>query len=368
MCGHSFDDSQVMKKSLFALLIFAYSACSHSSSQLEKVVTFTIKVSEAFSIDPDTVLLDVSRSLRMASLGAEGRFLYAFDPKRNQIDVFDLVARVYKESVVLDKEGPNGTGQRVIGFSYLNREKVHVRALNALHTFSSSADRLETIRLEDMQHQKAAAATGLFFINNPGTPDAGLENFYWLYDSLNNGKKGIASLDLRSKELRFSPIQGLDVFQQYDFKPLSFPPEISHMNEQVVLSHSCLNDLLIFNVNDSSATVMDYESQLIANEKKMNRPQGSGSASLNNYMADLRSQVSFMPPVFDSTQKLHYRLAIEQQKVVVQIFDANLNFLYESAIELSATPVHYFAHHGTLILVSNVSDSLQVQCIQITMG
>ena len=362
-----------MKKVFPVLLTLILFSCSGSKENPEAATSFEVNVLEPEIVDSDTAILDISRGLRFASLDESGQFLYAFDNKRMRIDVFDLANKKYKESVQLEAEGPNGTGTRVIGFSFQNKQRMLIRSSNSLHLFTYEGQRLASLGLKDMSIEEARDNSGVFFISNPGIPDQSIEHFYWVYDSLDQGRKGIAHLDMKTKAVKFNPLKVMEALQRYDFRPISFPPELTYANDRIILSHTFSNDLFVFNTEDEAVTNKDYQSSLIADEKKLTVPTGAGMEHVRGFMDESGKQVSFLPPVYDASKGLHYRLAFEPPKAedgiyltVITIFDKELNFLFESEVDLAYAPYRYFAHDGELIIASNMEEELQIQRIRIS--
>jgi hypothetical protein len=119
---------------------------------------------------------------------------------------------------------------------------------------------------------------------------------------------------------------------------------------------------------------IDYQSKLTANKKtgKYNQDFENEDAFKQTSL-DMRSEISFMAPLWDEEKQLFYRFSHKiikigndvenyedtESAVYLTIFDADFNVVAESLVEaLNKPPGYHFVKDGKIWLFLNLQDEM----------
>jgi hypothetical protein len=371
-----------MKKLTPFLSLILLASCGEKGNS-EKTESGNILENLTYSVD--TVMVDPGEELLVLnsdyigywSLSSDLSKMYIFSEKNNSIQEIDLDKLTVTNRYSFEKEGPDGTGNRVMGIQELDDHQFVFSTYNATYLFDKSGKKtkdyrlkskeIEGIDLDDdftLNHQAKIYADGSKLYVIRGTP---LESQLLLVD-LKKMKADTLSIPKLTKTRDFSTMLLIPGNMRFYSQQI----RIQYLRDMVLTYSPVTNVIYLIDPKTSLIEEKSFAHKLIPLEKKWeNYPDEANSlVEFNAVMAAVNSQIEFGKFYWDDTRRLYFRLsqkaketASPDQKTKYETFVHAYNENWQLVGETNFKPVDsklydYFFKDGKLWSYVNVDDEL----------
>ncbi|SHO62115.1 DUF4221 family protein [Algoriphagus zhangzhouensis] len=362
---------------LFSLLVFF--ACGEKDENSSGKSDFNFSYSiDTVQVDPGDHLVYITGYMTTATPSLDKKVLYNLNPKSPELEIIDLDALSFQESIPLEKEGPEGIGNYVsdlvvtdqgdfffIGYESLVKSNPE---LDQYKRFSFQADKLSGDKLEENE--------GIDF---GAIPSKDGNYFFGTYSvQMFQGKiGGLAVVDLNEMSLKKIPIPELEnlvdfnINQYQDGRPMMSTIERIWLNEvdgKLYLTNSTRNEAFIYDPKLDSLFKKEFQSSITDNAKKgLYTKETNSDEEMSKAMKEKNKEVNFNELIYDDTNEKFWRVSSDMDRMIADsvvtkniltIFDKDLNQIHEEKIDFNITSMLSFFKEGTLYSYINLEDEM----------
>lgn len=370
-----------MNKYLILILGVMHASCSSDNA--------TEKSSEAdfnLTYTTDTVMVDagdhfffLNWGLRLSDISIDQKYLYNLNPESLLLEIVDLDHLKLKETVQLEREGPDG-----IGSDYYQKIQVLENGNICLFgqyriTIVSAQGKLvnsieyDQLKLKDYGLQEDGEVRYSSVLSDDGK---------LLVSSLANldykqPAKGVVVIDLDNNSIIYFPLELFAELKQFEITfQVGNAPGISigestyfsFIENNLIVSSSAYNEVYQYSMSIDSLSHYSFEASLTDNEKILNyATQVSSDKGWDDSEKAKNEQVSFKEFFKLTKANVFWRLSRDKDrmigdstvfKFVATIFDPEFNMLKELELENFHNSSKTFIKDGMLYSFINLEDEL----------
>ena len=364
---------------LHAMIVFLYSCNQKIEKDKSYQLTFVI---DTVMVDSGKEILDL-QTVNFA-LSPDKKYFYNFNSYNHSLEKIDLEELKLEEMLPFDKEGPNGTVDRIFYLKMIDENIVQLANDNISGQFHLDGTKtgnhnlystdLKGDELNDFEYIKKDVIS----LEQPGI----------IYALVNNWKDktfNLRKMDFRKKEIKKYDIDAKGKIPQYTFKvptlsndPITSPSlYLSTARGKLIVSTDISNEISLYDPATDSIITIKNNHKLTANEKLGNFPGEYNS--IEELMLDYKKmyeEISFSPPVWDNINERYYRLSyqinygkkivsesnvidIAHREMFFSIYDKDFKLIGEAISPYSLKTLSKpFIREGMLWLKVNISDEL----------
>ncbi|WP_296705117.1 DUF4221 domain-containing protein [Algoriphagus sp.] len=369
-----------MKKLLYLAAFASLIACGEKTSETDSATSFE------FSYETDTVMVDpgdhfffLNWGLGTSDLTQDRKLLYNLNPQTLLLEVVDMEALALKETIQLEKEGPNGIGGGFISkLQVIGNGNLMLFDFNKIVEISPKGELIKKYEFDkntltgyEFGETDVVSYMGVF--STDGKTYVGeMED-----ESFREPAKGLAVVDIEKMQVNFIPtdaISKLDEFRimlEMDGNAMMSTGESSYLkfiNGQLVLSNTAFNEVFLYDTSTDSLQHQTFKASLTGNERIKNFPtQVDSREALFESSKEKMKQVKFGPLYFQNEENLIWRISTDMDRMiadsvvtknVVTFFDTDYNMLKEQILENITSSGTRFFKDGMLYSFLNVDDEL----------
>ena len=369
-----------MKKLFYLTVFVSLLACGERNSETESAKSFEL------TYEIDTVMVDAGEhffflnwGLGIADVSADRKLLYNLNPQTLLLEVVDLDGLALKETIQLEKEGPNGVGEGFVSrLQVLGNGNLVLFDFNKIIEISPQGELIKKYEFD------RNTLTGYEFgetdvVSYMGTfsPDGKIYVGELEDESFRKPAKGLAVIDLEKMEVNFIPtnaISKLDEFRiilEMNGNAMMSTGESNYMkfiNGQLVLSNTAMNEVYLYDISRDSLMHKTFEATLTGNERIKNFPnQVDSREALFEASKEKQKQVRFGPMIPQKEENLIWRFSTDMDRMiadsvlskdVVTLFDTDFNMLEEQTLEKFTNSSSQFFKDGMLYSYLNINDEM----------
>lgn len=371
-------------KKLFYIAVFASLwACGEKST--DSKIANAIEL----SYEIDTVMVDAGEhffflnwGLGIADVTADRKLLYNLNPQTLLLEVVDLDALALKETIQLEKEGPNG-----VGGGFISRLQVLANGNLMLYDFNkivevNPAGELvkkhefdnTTLSGYDIGEDEKVSYSGIF------SPDGKIYIGEMEDVDFKAPGKGLAVINTESMEVKFVPTDAFSKLDEFRImmemntdggtSSMSTGESVylKFINDQFIMTNSAFNEVYIYDETLDSLMHKTFESSLTGNERIKNFPtQVDSREALFEASAEKQKQVRFGSMIQHNKENLIWRFSTDLDRMiadsvvikqVVTLFDTDYTMLSEQTLENFTNSSTQFFKDGMLYSYLNIDDEL----------
>ncbi len=342
-----------------------------------------VSIYDTVSIDSKGELLFLNWSLSTATVSSDLSTLYNFNVDEPSLEVVDLDKYILSHKVPLEREGPNGIGQRGKGgILALSDQLLFFKGWPAPYVM-------------DLQGRRTGLLENLTLIKSSVTP-AGRDFMYEImYPDFPNLVFGITNeypgknfeftvLDLMDNSIKSTtPLSAWDNFSDYSlvfddgtqFDLWAPRVYVTLLGQYICLSTDVSSDLYLYEPRTEKLIFKEFPHSLSPKHKTTTGSiQTSDPAQFQATFRKLYGDISFHPPFWDNDNQVYYRFShtttferskdglypkrIEQQ-VYLSVIDTNFTLSKEYPLEpLNEAPVFSFSKDGKIWTFLNLNDEI----------
>ncbi|MBN3581614.1 DUF4221 family protein [Algoriphagus aestuarii] len=368
-----------MKRLLILFSLAMLFACGSESSDNEGDTNFSFSFSiDTVMVDPGDHLVFISNYMNTAAVSPDQKILYNLNTKTPELEIIDLEELIYRESIPLEKEGPEGIGTYVSDFSVSDKGDFIFQGYQSFVKANATLDQYQLFKFqpEQLKGDTLAEKEGVDFGSIPSRDGNYLFASYSVQE-FGGDIRGLAIVNLQTMELKKIPIPELEsltdfnINQFQDGKPRMSTIEriwIAEENGKVYFTNTARNEAFIYDLNSDSLQKKTFHSSLTSDSKKGLYSKNTNSdQEMKDAWAEKNKEVNFFPMVYDETNKKFWRVSQEMDRMIADsvvtkkiltIFDQDLNQLHEEKIDFNISQSLSFFKDGILYTFVNIDDEL----------
>jgi len=298
----------MMKKLPIYLLILTLFSCggdpeaSKATRDLE--ITFEI---DTVMVDPGDHFFFLNWGLGIADVSADKKMLFNLNPQTFLLEIVDLDALALRETVQLEKEGPNGVGGGFISkLQVLDNGNLLLYDFQKIFEITQKGELVRSYEFDksklsgyDFGETDDVETMGIF------SPDRKRFIGQLTDEDFKKPAKGLAFVDTETMEIQ---VEETDAISKLDEYRVMFEMDGNSMmstGEQVfmdvidgdfVFSNTGFNEIYVYDFDADSLIQHQYQAQLSSNERILDYPQRVESReALMEVMKEKNEQVRFGP-------------------------------------------------------------------------
>ncbi|NVK51148.1 MAG: DUF4221 family protein [Cyclobacteriaceae bacterium] len=343
---------------LFSLALFF--ACGNSDTQEanpSESQSYTENQLENLQITMDTVKVDVGEEIINATayfgfgLSPDKTRIYFADGMNTEVHGYNLPEMKLEQRIVFEKDGPNRAPDFINFFQVLPNEEFMLANYAIQAIFNSRAEKILDINAQPEEYEGLDESLSSLYGFLHVSPDKKLA----ISRPLEYGKESVilVLMDLENKTGQILPLPGLEITKKFRASfsqgggttTMGDNLVIQEVRDQLVIYSASTADIYTYDWNSKELKLIEFEHQLVPNQKSGDFPTEAGSREeLTEIAQQIRNQVSFMGFLWDDSRQQYFRFANKQNGLLetgeprksdwyLFSYDENFNLLGETELE-----------------------------------
>lgn len=372
----------------FIILILLFSACTAREIEVENPsVSYSL---DTVRINSKNEILDLWGFASFSDLDFEKNTIFSYNSFNHSLDQIDLEKLEFIKRQAFEKDGPNGTGEILVGFNVLKDDRFFIKSYEKSAIFNDNGNLIQKV-----DWRNAIDSNGEKYGDYPKSQilvdSEDLLVFGLSYDYVN------IEVNLHVLFVEENKVDRLDLNSKKSYGDLSIrstgsgnivDPSIHlvHQNNKIIVSYEFSNEIVYYDYKVKALRFVDYNPTLTPKSVKSPNISVGSMEQIIKELKHFKEQVSYYPPVWENESKQYFRLSkktifaeeniensktpygeIQEIKVFLTVFDSEFNLLSELEIEeLSDFDNDYFTKDGKLWLLINLDDEMGFVRLSIT--
>jgi len=377
---------------LFPVLALIFSCSEESGKESVNDINYEL------TYEVDTVMVDagdhfffLNWGMGIADVSSDAKTLFNFNPNTFLLEIVDLDQMKLRETVQLEREGPNGVGGGFIGrLQALENGNLKLFDFNKIHEINQKGELVNTFEYEKSEWTGYEIAEDESFeYHGTFSPDGKLFFTRLNEQGFGGPAKGILKLDMEAKTIEL--MEAGDMFERLDQFSITMRSgdgtmmmttgesvHTNFLNGDFVITNAAFNEALVWQPEKDTLVHKNFNATLTTNEKTGDFPSEVDSQeALMAIMDQKREQVEFEQMIYHPEGDLLWRFAEDKdrmiadsviKKQVVTLFDTDYNMLHEEKIEDYPSASLRFFKNGMLYTYVNIDDEMAFARIKPTGG
>lgn len=352
-----------MKKTLVLFLIPLIFSCSGSGRENREGLEVLI---DTVFVDAGDELIFHQIGLSHSDLSNDQKRLFNFTPK-SELEVIDLDSLKLVHKIVMEKEGPLGTGWPY-AIQFDQTESVVFYGFEEVRFFNSDLSVMKRYQLTP--GALAGLEPEVLSAFNPKVADG--EFLYSIYENYEQVPQGLAIVSFEDMRVKKVPLDLANRIKPFTYSLKSSskgyePINLELVDNRLILSTAYSNEAFIVDLESDAVTLKTFHSELTQDKKPI--PTKTAAETINEMEVIRREgkkSVTFGKFYFDKTHRRLWRFSRDLDreigdslifKNVLTVFDEDLNQLAESVVSVDPFSKKFFKD-GKLWSYINVNDEL----------
>ncbi len=371
-----------MKKALFLPAIALLFSCGgsdleESKSDFNYDLVYEI---DTVMVDPGDHFFFLNWGMTISDISSDAKTLYNLNPNTFLLEIVDLDQMKLKETVQLEREGPNGVGGGgfIGSIQVLDNGNLKLFDFNKIYEINLQGELLETFEFEksewtgyEMAEEEKIDIYGTF------SSDGKLFFTRLVEEGFGEPGRGFLKLDMETKTMMLMDIG--DFYERLDKFSVTMSTDQMRMvsGEEIhkgfikgdfVITNSAFNEAFIWEEGSDSLQMKKFNASLTSNEKTAEVT--SMVESREAFMEAINKkneQVVFEKMIYHPEADLIWRFAQEKERMIADsvikkqvftLFDTDYNVVYEEKVEDYPISSIRFFKDGMLYTYVNIDDEM----------
>ncbi|MGY6522126.1 MAG: DUF4221 family protein [Mongoliitalea sp.] len=371
-------------KSLFFLLVLGFLAfaCNTSEQRGEQALAELTFSMDTVMVDPGDDVIYLNDNLFLSDVSPDGKFLYNFNRRENILETIDLEKLGLLGKTTFEKEGPNGIGAFLSGFSAIGKGNLLLWSYGLTAEFSDDAVKVKDFPLLKAlgisEDDRSVYPTKLLKVS--GSEDRVIGMFiewstqrYFLVD-LDGENAEVIELPALNKLKEVST----DIL--YDGQWMgSFGSGVvsSVQGDKLLIGNTVFNELYIYDPASRTLVEKSWDGPIVGKQRTYMGPKSVEGESPQQYeeMKKVEEDFTFLSFHWDAQHERYYRFVYKKtfgeekeewgsykatgMKLYLSVFDKNFELLGETLVPLSLNRLSkVFVKDGQIWIYQNMEDEL----------
>jgi len=362
-----------MKKLISLILVPFLLSCANEekSDKAENILeNLTVSV-DTVMIDSKGKLFELGRGPHTSSISEDGKYLYLFNSRTNQIQQINLDELEWEADFDFEVEGPDGISDMVLKTQTLGDGTFLITAFNNLGIFSADGTRLKDLSVSTLPLQ-----TDLQELDYSILLSQNQQQLFSLPGVRFQGPRTFAKIDLQTYEIENFPIKEMDWIFDLKVGTASYPVfqenmNLMEVNDQILALSPSTSAFYRYDQEKDSLTYHSFVHVLspIANDTKLKTIVETDQ----EYQEEMRKffmGMYFGHLIWHEQEQVYIRFGrkskemdeswqITSSEVFMYAYDRDFNLIGETELpEELKFPRDFFFKDGKLWSYVNVDDEL----------
>ena len=375
-----------MKSSYYCLFFAFIFACNGSNEKTNHDLQGFEITSDTVIVDPGQEILFLTWKLGLSTLSQDKKYLYNFNNQDFAIEQINLNTLKFEKKYPFEKEGPNGVGEYLMGFSLIDNDQIFFSTFTGKGIFDWQGNKLESFNLANMGEEKGLMeetdrAYKILSFSSEG------KKFASLITNYRSKTNALAIIDRENQTFEKHAIPAVDRASDFEIflndgkSAIGFGAYRFLVQEggNIILGTNVSNELYVVNQKSNSLQLLSYNSDLTPNQKSGTYPaETSDMDEFKSYRQKIQEDINFREPYWDEKKQVYYRISYHTKfdenpaiseggmfpspssvEAYLSILDKDLNLIKEGEFpQLNRVPEFHFAKDGKLWLFENIEDEM----------
>ncbi|TFV95750.1 DUF4221 domain-containing protein [Algoriphagus kandeliae] len=350
-----------MKKYISLLSISLLFACSNANqegeNQSDSSKPYSENQLENLQISLDTVRVDVGDEIINATayygfgLSEDNKTIYFADGMNTEVHAYNLPELKLERRIAFEKDGPNQAPSFINFFQVLPNGEFLLASYNIQAVFNDQAEKVLNIKALPEEYDGLDESLSSLYGFIHVSPDKKLAISRPI--EYRDASVGLAMMDIENKTGQMLPLPELEITKKFRSSfsqgggttTMGDNVTIQEVRNQLVIYSASTADIYIYDWNSKELKLIEFEHQLVPNQKSGDFPSEAGTREeLMEIAQEIRSQVSFMGFLWDESRQQYFRFAVKQNGFLESgepkkadwylfSYDENFNLLGETKLD-----------------------------------
>ena len=375
-----------MKSSYYCLFFAFIFACKGTNEKTDQDLQDFEITSDTVIVDPGQEILFLNYGLALSALSKDKKYLYNFNNQDFAIEQINLSTLKFEKKYPFEKEGPNGVGEFIMGFSLLNDQQLFFKTHNGEGIYDWQGNKLDSYDLKKLGKEQG-------LLEDTDRPNRILSlseegnKFATLLTNFKSKTNSLAIIDANLKTFKKHAIPAVEKASDFElflnddktYVGMSSYRFLINEGDKIILGTNVSNEMYMYDQESDSLQLLSYQGPLIPNQKSGTYPaEVSDKAEFLKYRKEILEDINFMAPVWDNKKQVYYRLSFHMKydesaeipkegffpqasgtEAFISILDKDFNLITEGNFpELNPNPGLHFVKDGKLWIFENIEDEM----------
>ncbi len=371
-----------MKKLLTLLSLILLAACGEKGSS-ESSESGNILENLTYSVDTvvvnsgEELLVLRNESIGIWILSSDLSRMFIFSENGNAIQEVDLDNLSVIAQYTFEREGPDGTGDRVMGIQELDNQQFVFSTYFATYVFDKSGMKIKDYKLKSKEIEGIDLDDDFMLNNNAKIYGEGKNLYAIRQSSIASQLIKVDLKEMKADTLSLAKLNKTSNFATMFLKPgdmrfYSQSIQMQYLRNHVLIFSPVTNTIYVFDPNTNLIEEKSFAHKLIPLEKEWgDYPREANSLEeFNAIMAAVNAQIHFGRFFWDDTRKLFFRLSQKGKGIAspgqklnyetfIHAYDENFDLVGESKLDEIQNKIYdQFFKDGKLYSYVNIEDEL----------
>lgn len=346
---------------------------------------------ESIEVSLDTVLVDtgdeflfLKYGMPMSALSQDKRYFVNFNLDDYIAEKIDLDELKLIKKIQFEKEGPNGLGPFLSGFSIRENGDLLIKNYMVYKVFDQKAQLVDDLELEKIAAEYLGSTE--YYPMNVFELSDDRSRVLVLTIKWDGNVYNLLDIDIESKTYKVIDLDIIDKVNEFRVNIMyegksagGFGPNVYSelMNDRLVLNTNAFNEVVIMDLKTDSLSIKSWDSPILGTKRSYQPPKEVEME--DGQMIDVRKKfeedISYKGFLWDEENQHFIRFSERKifgedvneygeyiplgAEVYLSIFDKDFNLLQESELpDVKSVPDLHFIKDGSIWLFENINDEL----------
>ncbi|MBD3631150.1 DUF4221 family protein [Cyclobacterium sp.] len=370
-----------MKKYTIVIGLLVIFGCSENKPQSDSNLDFDL-TQDTVVIDPKGGIINLKYGLSSPELSSDGKYLYHYSHGEAKFDKINLENLELEETLQFEKEGPNGMGSYIGGYSLNLSDQLMIwsNGLNAV--FDQLGKKVRDLKLTKIAPElKGPEAFPFRLMEHPSDPNT----IFGLYVQNLENQYFLAKVDLENETYEKISLPETEKLDNYRmeieqggrpagaFRPVPMATKIR--DNKIVLTNGAYNEAYVYDISMDSLYLISWDSKLTGNQNEYKLPKTVELEQAEEHRRKFKESINFLDPIWDPISERYVRLSFKTKfsadlneygeaeeigaEVFLTVLDKDLNIIKETFLDqYQKNPRTHFFIDNKIWLYENIADEL----------
>jgi hypothetical protein len=299
-----------------------------------------------------------------------------------KFDKINLETLTLEQTLEFEKEGPNGIGTYVAGYSLTPKDQILMWSYGLHAVFDQSGENVKDLRLDKIagDEVRGSGFLPLRLVEHPEDPNI----IFGLYVKWEDYEYFLMKYDLQNESFVKIPLPETERFKEFrvDFQSngrssggFGPSPRPIVVDERIIMTNDAFNDAYVYDMVLDTLYLVPWNSTLTGNKNGAKLPKTAEMEERWKYYTMFVESINFMPLSWDPISQQFIRMSYKNtyredldeygspkvlnSEVFLTLLDKNLKIIKETELKnYTKEPSKYFFIDNTIWLYENIDDEL----------
>ncbi len=371
-----------MKKLIIGMIsgLVLTSACSTEKSESSENSEFNL-TQDTVVVDAGDGIINLQYGLSSPELSSDNKYLFHYNHNQAKFDKINLEKLKLEEPLQFEKEGPNGMGTYIGGYSLTSNDQIMIWSYGLNAVFDQSGQKVKDLKLDKIAEEISGSGSFPMRLIEHSKDS---NTIFGLYVKWEDYEYFLLKFDLESEKferIALPETVKLNEFRmeiEVDGNPAGGfgpPPVATVADDKIILTNNGFNEAYVYDMILDSLYLISWDSNLTGNKNEAKLPKKVEMEEADEYRKQFDESIKFMPISWDPISQQYIRMSSKSRfgeeldqygntkeldsEVFLTVLDKNLKIIKETKLEsYTKQPPRHFFLDNTIWLYENIDDEL----------